>query len=158
MTFLLAPLYLLQHTVIALWGIFWISLAGIAGALTLNPNLPLAMARRCWAPLHWRITGSRLSVEALPEVDWSKPHIFIMNHQSMMDIPCAFAVIPANIRFVMQNPADRVTYGDLRMIREEFDELMELSIAAGTIKHPIAFDKYVDEQFARKATPAVISL
>src|SRR5690606_34478607 len=27
------------------------------------------------------------------------------------------------LKFVMDNPADRVTYGDLRMIREEFDEL-----------------------------------
>jgi NitT/TauT family transport system substrate-binding protein len=51
-----------------------------------------------------------------------------------------------------------VTYGDLRMIRTEFEELMELSMAAGTIKHPIAYEKYVDEQFARKAAPAVIPL
>jgi hypothetical protein len=43
---------------------------------------------------------------------------------------------PNVLRFVMQNPADRVTYGDLRMIRAEFDELMQLSIEAGTIKRP----------------------
>ncbi len=51
----------------------------------------------------------------------------------------------------MQNPTDRVTYGDLRMIRTEFEELMQLSMQAGTIKHPIAYEKYVDEQFARNA-------
>ena len=56
---------------------------------------------------------------------------------------------PKIIRFVMENPTDRVTYGDLRMIRTEFEELMQLSMAAGTIKHPIAYEKYVDEQFAR---------
>ena len=60
---------------------------------------------------------------------------------------------PKIIRFVMENPSDRVTYGDLRMIRAEFEELMQLSIAAGTIKHPIAYEKYVDEQFARNAQP-----
>ncbi len=65
---------------------------------------------------------------------------------------------PKIIRFVMQNPSDRVTYGDLRMIRTEFEELMQLSIDAGTIKHPIAYEKYVDEQFARNAKPAVISI
>ena len=43
---------------------------------------------------------------------------------------------PNIIRFVMENPADRVTYGDLRMIRAEFDELMQLSIEAGTLKAP----------------------
>jgi NitT/TauT family transport system substrate-binding protein len=65
---------------------------------------------------------------------------------------------PKIIRFVMENPTDRVTYGDLRMIRSEFDELMELSLRAGTIKHTIAYDKYVDERFARNAQPTAIEL
>ncbi len=33
---------------------------------------------------------------------------------------------PNILQFVMDNPTDRVTYGDLRMIREEFEELMQL--------------------------------
>ena len=65
---------------------------------------------------------------------------------------------PNIIRFVMENPTDRVTYGDLRMIRSEFEELMQLSLEAGTIKHPIAYEKYIDESFARGAKPAVIPL
>ncbi len=65
---------------------------------------------------------------------------------------------PNIIRFVMQNPTDRVTYGDLRMIRSEFEELMQLSMQAGTIKHPIPYEKYVDERFAHSAKPAVIPL
>ena len=65
---------------------------------------------------------------------------------------------PNILRFVMENPTDRVTYGDLRMIRAEFEELMQLSIEAGTIKHPIAYEKYMDESFARNAKPAVIGL
>jgi NitT/TauT family transport system substrate-binding protein len=65
---------------------------------------------------------------------------------------------PEIIRYVMQNPVDRVTYGDLRMIRSEFEELMQLSIEAGTISHPIAYEKYVDETFARNAQPATIPL
>lgn len=65
---------------------------------------------------------------------------------------------PKIIRFVMENPTDRVTYGDLRMIRAEFEELMQLSMAAGTIKHPIAYETYVDETFAKNARAAIISL
>ncbi|HUK03427.1 MAG TPA: ABC transporter substrate-binding protein [Steroidobacteraceae bacterium] len=65
---------------------------------------------------------------------------------------------PNIIRFVMEHPTDRVTYGDLRMIRDEFDDLMQLSIAAGTLKHPIAYEKYVDESFVRAAKPATIAL
>ncbi len=65
---------------------------------------------------------------------------------------------PKILQFVMENPTDRVTYGDLRMIRAEFDELMQLSVEAGTIKHPIAYESYVDETFAQRASAARIAL
>ena len=65
---------------------------------------------------------------------------------------------PNIIRFVMENPVDRVTYGDLRMIRAEFEELMQLSMEAGTIKSPIAYEKYMDESFAKAARPTTITL
>ncbi|MFL6547893.1 MAG: ABC transporter substrate-binding protein [Povalibacter sp.] len=65
---------------------------------------------------------------------------------------------PKIIRFVMENPTDRVTYGDLRMIRSEFEELMRLSMEAGTLKHPVAYEKYVDERFAKNAQAGQIPL
>lgn len=65
---------------------------------------------------------------------------------------------PAILQFVMDNPTDRVTYGDLRMIREEFDELMQLSIEAGTIKREIPYERYAVESFVRAAKPAPIHL
>jgi len=65
---------------------------------------------------------------------------------------------PSILRFVMENPTDRVTYGDLRMIRSEFEELMQLSIEAGTISRPIPYETYMDESFARNARPAAIPL
>jgi NitT/TauT family transport system substrate-binding protein len=65
---------------------------------------------------------------------------------------------PNVLRFVMQNPTDRVTYGDLRMIRAEFDELMQLSIEAGTIKHPIPYESYVDESFVKAIKPVAINI
>jgi NitT/TauT family transport system substrate-binding protein len=65
---------------------------------------------------------------------------------------------PNIIKFVMENPTDRVTYGDLRMIRAEFEELMQLSIEAGTLKAPVAYEKYMDESFAKAARAATITL
>jgi NitT/TauT family transport system substrate-binding protein len=61
---------------------------------------------------------------------------------------------PNILKFVMENPTDRVTYGDLRMIREEFEDLMQLSIQAGTIKHAIPFEKYIDDSFVKAARAA----
>ncbi len=72
--------------------------------------------------------------------------------------PKFFNQDPAVLQFVMDNPADRVTYGDLRLIKAEFEELMELSIAAGTIKHHSRYENYVDESFVKGITPARITL
>jgi NitT/TauT family transport system substrate-binding protein len=44
------------------------------------------------------------------------------------------------------------------MIRSEFDDLMQLSIEAGTIKHPIAYETYVDESFTKAARATAIAL
>lgn len=64
----------------------------------------------------------------------------------------------AIIQYVMENPTDRVTYGDLRMIKEEFDEMMQLSLQAGTLTRPIAFERYIDDRFVKAAQPARIAL
>lgn len=65
---------------------------------------------------------------------------------------------PNILRFVMTNPSDRVTYGDLRMVPQEFDEMMEQSVEAGTLSHRVPYEKYVDSSFARVARPAPIRL
>ena len=62
------------------------------------------------------------------------------------------------LKYVMENPSDRVTYGDLRLIKSEFEELMQLSIAAGTIKRHSPFENYVDESFVKNITPTRITL
>ncbi len=65
---------------------------------------------------------------------------------------------PNVIKFVMENPTDRVTYGDLRMIRPEFEDLMRLSVAAGTLEHEVPYETYVDESFAKAAQATPISI
>ncbi|MFN7976399.1 MAG: ABC transporter substrate-binding protein [Acidobacteriota bacterium] len=62
------------------------------------------------------------------------------------------------LRFVMENLTDRVTYGDLRMIKDEFDELMNLSIDAGTLAQPVAYETYVDERFAKATVASPITI
>jgi NitT/TauT family transport system substrate-binding protein len=62
------------------------------------------------------------------------------------------------LRYVMENPSDRVTYGDLRLIKPEFEELMQISIEAGTLKRRFAYENYVDESFVRNMVPARIAL
>jgi len=62
------------------------------------------------------------------------------------------------LQFVMDNPTDRVTYGDLRMVKDEFDELMQLSMQAGTLSAPVPYGQYVDDSFAKAARATPIAL
>jgi NitT/TauT family transport system substrate-binding protein len=64
----------------------------------------------------------------------------------------------ALIRFVMDNPRDRVTYGDLRLIRSEFDELMQYAVQWHILARPVPYEKYVDDSFARAYRPTRIQI
>jgi 1-acyl-sn-glycerol-3-phosphate acyltransferase len=60
------------------------------------------MARRIWAPgLIW-CAGAKLDVRGLENVDFSRPHVFVANHISTIDIPVVFAAIPVNLRFIIK--------------------------------------------------------
>lgn len=62
------------------------------------------------------------------------------------------------IRFVMDNPKDRVTYGDLRLVKAEFDELMELAYEGKILTRPVPYEKYVDDSFVRAYRPTAIKI
>ena len=58
----------------------------------------------------------------------------------------------------MENPTDRVTYGDLRMIRAEFEELMQLSIEAGTHQAPVPTRSMSTRASPRRPSRAAIAI
>ena len=62
------------------------------------------------------------------------------------------------LRFVMDNPRDRVTYGDLRLVRSELDEIMQLAFEGKVLQHEVPYDKYVDESFMRAYRPTEIKI
>jgi len=72
--------------------------------------------------------------------------------------PKFFNQDPNVLQYVMDNPSDRVTYGDLRLVKQEFDELMQISIDAGTIKRRAPYERYVDESFVKSIAPVRIAL
>jgi len=64
----------------------------------------------------------------------------------------------ALLRFVMDNPKDRVTYGNLRLVRTELDEIMNLAYDGKVLKNRVPYEKYVDESFMRAYTETKIKL
>ncbi len=108
---LLWPLVnLLQGLFFVVWTALLISLAILATLVSFSRDVALVMARRLWAPPLIGITGSRFVVELPRGIDWGRPHIYAMNHQSMLDIACAFAALPVNLRFVAKHTLKYVPF------------------------------------------------
>ena len=99
---MLARLYPLVNLAQALflvsWSCFWIAVAGLVSLV--SAEWPLVLARRAWAPGLIAFTGARVEVVPGAKLDAPGPYVFVMNHQSMFDIPLAFAMLPFNLRFV----------------------------------------------------------
>lgn len=99
MTLVLTQLIsIVQFAFLASWSVLWISVALVASIF--SSEVPLWLARHAWAPpLVWASRG-RLEVVPGAALDPRGPYIFLMNHQSMLDIAIAFAVLPVNLRFI----------------------------------------------------------
>jgi NitT/TauT family transport system substrate-binding protein len=61
---------------------------------------------------------------------------------------------PRLLRFVLSKPPDRVTYGNLRLAKPEFDAIAQMALEAGVLKKPIAFEEYADTRFSENTTGA----
>lgn len=64
----------------------------------------------------------------------------------------------ALLRFVMDNPRDRVTYGDLRLVRTELEEIMTLAFEGKVLRRRVPYEAYVDDSFMRAYRPTEIRL
>jgi 1-acyl-sn-glycerol-3-phosphate acyltransferase len=95
-----AVLNLLQAVVLCVWTAFWISLALVLLLVTLRRDVPLAMARKFWAPGLLFMAGARIEVDGGETVTWGSPYVFVSNHASLIDIPVLFVALKNNLRFV----------------------------------------------------------
>lgn len=63
---------------------------------------PLRMASRIWAPGLLAGAGVRLELEGFEAIDFTKPHIVVANHQSMIDVCVLYRALPVPLRFVLK--------------------------------------------------------
>lgn len=93
------------------WTAGCISLALLVLLLTGgNRRIPLRMAARLWAPGLLIAAGAKLRVEGLERVDFSQPHVFVANHQSIIDVCALFRALPVPIRFVIKQELASVPF------------------------------------------------
>jgi len=72
--------------------------------------------------------------------------------------PQFFNQDPSLLKYVLNNPRDRVTYGNLALVRSELEDLMMLGLDAKIIDHPIPYDTYADETYIRRYSPVEIRI
>ena len=92
----------------AIWTLLWTTIALIIHLLTRGHDLPLALARRVWAPGVLATMGASLKVRGVAELDLSRPYLFVANHTSQLDIPVLFAALPVPLRFLSKQELRRV--------------------------------------------------
>jgi len=93
------------------WTAGWITLALLVRVFSgPEARLPLRMAARCWAPGLLAGAGATLQVEGKERIDWSKPHLFVANHQSVIDICALFRAIPVPLRFLLKEEMKKMPF------------------------------------------------
>ncbi len=91
----------LQLVFTLLWTAACITLAMAACALTGRREQSLRMAARLWAPGLLGGAGAEVVVEGADGIDWSRPHMLVSNHQSVIDICALFRAVPVPLLFLL---------------------------------------------------------
>ena len=104
------PINLIQLVWVLFWSMVCITLALVLRVLTGSTRISLGMARFMWAPgllifgpFPYRATG-------VEDVDWSRTYFIASNHQSFVDIPLLFRVLPVNLHFVVKSELQHVPF------------------------------------------------
>lgn len=84
---------------IVLATVFFGTISLIVSFFDRTGSIQIRVARR-WAGTLLSVSGVRVRVEGLEQIDPSASYVFISNHLSYMDTPVALAHIPAQFRFL----------------------------------------------------------
>lgn len=91
-----------------------VSILFAVSAIILTPLDPSGRAfqwnARTWARVVLAICGIRVRVIGLERLDTSRPHVYVSNHASLLDIPAILASIPDQIRIVYKKELERIPF------------------------------------------------
>lgn len=74
----------------------------LRGLRLISNDTLLRLGGWCWAPALVHGAGARLVVEGGQDVDWTRPHLLVSNHQSVIDICALFMAVPVPLRFLLK--------------------------------------------------------
>jgi len=98
---------MLRNLFCILFAAFWTAFVGVFGLLhalfARHSPWVTFWASRVWSPALLWAGGAKLSVEGLENIPQNQAIVFVSNHQSTIDIPVLFSVLPLNLRFVAKH-------------------------------------------------------
>jgi 1-acyl-sn-glycerol-3-phosphate acyltransferase len=92
-------IYAVRYLLIALYTVFWGIVACLVGPFDRRGRIFCWIGRR-WVSWIFATCGIRVEVEGLENVDTRRPHVFMSNHQSAVDIGALVKTIPVDPHFV----------------------------------------------------------
>ena len=75
-----------------------------------DPKKALGYSRNPWGPSLLKLAQARLHVEGKEQIDFAQSAIYVMNHQSLMDVPSVFSALPINLCFVAKKEIERIPF------------------------------------------------
>jgi len=100
----------IQLVITVLWSSAWICVALLIRLLTGSAEIPLRMAPIVWAPVLIYGAPARFDVRGKERIDFTRPHVFVANHQSMIDVCALFLAVPVPLRFMLKSELGRVPF------------------------------------------------
>ena len=83
-----------------LWTMVWTGIGIVVMILDLTGRTYMWLAKHGWSPQVLAIGGVKTELVGGEGLDWKRPYVIVANHQSQVDIPVLFYVLPAAIRFL----------------------------------------------------------
>lgn len=94
---------ILQAFFVGFWTAFTVTLCVISGPFILllsgRPVLITRVAKTLWPGVIEKSLGATVEVEHRGKIDYSKPHVFASNHQSMLDTAIMLKAVPTDLHF-----------------------------------------------------------
>ena len=101
----------IRLTGMVIWTILCITISMLIRIVTFSPNYSVAMARTIWGPVILWLAGIKLTVKGLENIPAGKQtYVVVANHQSVIDIPILFSVIPFNVYFIAKKEIAKVPF------------------------------------------------
>ena len=102
-------IYAYRYFLVLVFTVFWGTLGTVLGLTDRSGDGAVWVARN-WVSWILRGCGIRVIVEGLENVDVNRPHVFMCNHQSVMDIAALVQTIPVGFRFVAKRELARIPF------------------------------------------------